>query len=99
MPDPILMTKNIAEKSLPTTPISSALAYLDHKRQIPGTALFTESDKQNWILAKHWSQHDGHYHCVFQPDNLTSQDLERAKMRAYRLWGEYLRKKRGFADM
>jgi len=61
----------------------------------PGTRLFEELDKQSRILIKDWSKYDGHYHCVFQPDNLTAEDLEKAKMRAYRLWGEFVRKKRG----
>lgn len=62
----------------------------------PGTRLFEEFDRQGRILTKDWSKYDGHYRCVFQPDNLSPQDLERAKEFAYRLWGEYLRKKRGF---
>ncbi len=61
----------------------------------PGTKLFEELDKQGRILVKDYSQYDGHYHCVFKPDNLTAQDLERAKRSAYRLWGEHIRKKRG----
>ncbi len=62
----------------------------------PGTKLFEELDKQGRILVKDWAKYDGHYHCVFQPDNLTHQDLERAKGRAYQLWGEYQRKRQGF---
>lgn len=62
----------------------------------PGTKLFEELDKQGRILVKDWSKYDGHYHCVFQPDNLTPQDLEMAKRYAYRLWEEHPRGKRGF---
>ena len=61
----------------------------------PGTKLFEELDKQGKILIKDWSKYDGHYTCVFQPDNLSPQDLEQSKRRAYQLWGEHLRKKRG----
>ncbi len=62
----------------------------------PGTRLFEELDRQGKILTRDWSRYDGHYHCVFKPDNLTPEDLGRAKSRAYHLWGEYLRRKRGF---
>ncbi|MBL7196818.1 MAG: radical SAM protein [Candidatus Omnitrophica bacterium] len=62
----------------------------------PGTKLFEELDKQGRILTKDWAKYDGHYYCVFQPDNLTPGDLEKAKRYAYRLWAKHTRKKRGF---
>jgi len=62
----------------------------------PGTRLFEELDRQGRILTKNFSKFDGHYYCVFQPDNLSPQDLEGAKRQAYRLWGDHIRKKRGF---
>jgi radical SAM superfamily enzyme YgiQ (UPF0313 family) len=61
----------------------------------PGTRLFGELDRQGKILTRDWSKYDGHYNCVFKPDNLNPEDLEEAKRKAYRLWGEYVRKKRG----
>ncbi len=61
----------------------------------PGTRLFEELDKQGRILTKDWSNYDGHYHCVFQPDNLIPRDLEKGKRRAYLLWGDHKRRKRG----
>lgn len=64
----------------------------------PGTRLFEELDSQGRILTKDWSKYDGHYHCVFKPDNLSAGDLEKAKIHAYELWSEYIRKKRGFAE-
>lgn len=63
----------------------------------PGTKLFEELDRKGHILTKDWSKYDGHGSCVFKPDNLTPEDLEKGKEKAYRLWGEYQRKKRGFA--
>ena len=61
----------------------------------PGTALFEELDRQGRILTKDFSMYDGHHSCVFQPDNLSPADLEKAKQYAYRLWADYKRKKRG----
>lgn len=61
----------------------------------PGTALFEELDKDGRILTKNFSMYDGHYSCVFQPDNLSSADLEEAKQCAYRTWADYQRGKRG----
>ena len=61
----------------------------------PGTRLFEELDRQGKILTRDWSKYDGHYNCVFKPDNLSPKDLEEAKRKAYRLWGEHVRKKRG----
>ncbi|MCF7907306.1 MAG: radical SAM protein [Candidatus Omnitrophica bacterium] len=61
----------------------------------PGTTLFEELDKKEKILTKNWSLYDGHYSCVFQPDNLSLGDLEESKQHAYRLWLDYQRKKRG----
>ncbi|MFH1519734.1 MAG: radical SAM protein [Candidatus Omnitrophota bacterium] len=61
----------------------------------PGTALFEALDKSGRILTKDFSRYDGHYSCVFQPDNLSPADLEEAKQHAYRLWADHQRKKRG----
>lgn len=61
----------------------------------PGTKLFEDLDKENKILTYDWSRYDGHFNCVFQPDNLRSEDLVEAKRRAYLLWGEHLRARRG----
>ena len=62
----------------------------------PGTALFRELEESNRILTKDWSKYDGHYSCVFKPDNMMPQDLEIAKRKAYQLWSDYKRRKRGF---
>jgi len=61
----------------------------------PGTKLFEELDSKKKILTKDWSKYDGHYGCVFSPDKLTVQDLEAYKKKAYLLWAEHKRKKRG----
>lgn len=61
----------------------------------PGTALFETLDKSGRILTKDFSMYDGHSSCVFQPDNLSSTDLEEAKQYAYRLWADHQRRKRG----
>lgn len=62
----------------------------------PGTALFEELDRKGRILTKDFSLYDGHYYCVFQPENMPAQALEQAKRYAYRCWADYQRKKRGF---
>lgn len=61
----------------------------------PGTPLFEELDKEGRILTRDWFLYDGNYTCVFRPDHLSPQDLKIARDRAYILWGEHLRKKRG----
>ena len=61
----------------------------------PGTTLFEELDRKGRILTKDWSLYDGHYSCVFQPDNVSSGELEEAKQYAYRIWSDYQRRKRG----
>lgn len=62
----------------------------------PGTRLFEELDKGGRILTKDFSMYDGHCSCVFQPDNLSPDDLEKAKQHAYKLWADHKRRKRGF---
>ena len=62
----------------------------------PGTRIFEELDNQGRILTKDWSKYDGHHSCVFQPHNLSAQDLEKAKNSAYAFWAESKRSKRGF---
>jgi radical SAM superfamily enzyme YgiQ (UPF0313 family) len=61
----------------------------------PGTRLFEELDKKGKILTKDWSKYDGHSSCVFDPENLSVEDLELAKRRAYHLWHDAKRRKRG----
>ncbi|MBN2120951.1 MAG: radical SAM protein [Candidatus Omnitrophica bacterium] len=63
----------------------------------PGTRLFEELDDEGKIITKNWSFYDGHYNCVFKPDNVSGSELEEAKRYAYRLWAEHKRKKRGFS--
>lgn len=62
----------------------------------PGTRLFKELDDKGMILTKDWSKYDGHSSCVFSPEGLSVKDLEVAKHRAYQLWQESKRRKRGF---
>lgn len=62
----------------------------------PGTKLYDDLDKEGRILTKNWSFYDGHYSCVFRPQNLSPKDLEEAKQYAYRVWKDFQRKKRGF---
>lgn len=62
----------------------------------PGTDLFKELELKGKILTKDWSLYDGHSSCVFQPDNLSPQDLKKAKEYAYKVYAERQRQKRGF---
>lgn len=61
----------------------------------PGTAAYLALEKEGRILTREWEKYDGHYHCVFAPKSLTSGQLVNAKIKAYRLWADHLRKKRG----
>jgi len=63
----------------------------------PGTKLFEELDREGLILTKDWSRYDGHCSCVFKPESLSIEDLEVAKRRAYHLWADAKRRKRGFS--
>lgn len=62
----------------------------------PGTVLFDQLDREGRIVTKDWSLYDGNHSCVFQPDQLSSSDLEEAKKYAYQLWLDHQRRKRGF---
>ncbi|MCK9431389.1 MAG: radical SAM protein [Candidatus Omnitrophica bacterium] len=63
----------------------------------PGTRLFEELDKAGRILTKDWSMYDGHFNCVFKPEILSAGDLAQAKRRAYHLWQDARRRKRGIS--
>ena len=47
-------------------------------------------------MTKDWSKYDGNYSCVFKPENLSAEDLEIARRKAYHLWQDAKRRKRGF---
>jgi len=61
----------------------------------PGTEYYRILDKQDAIVTKDFSSYDGHCKSVIKLKNLTPEDLELAKMKAYRIWADYLRKRRG----
>ena len=63
----------------------------------PGTKFYEVLEKRGLIISKDLSCYDGHYSCIFQPDNLSPADLEQAKQFAYRTWVDYQRRKRGFS--
>lgn len=62
----------------------------------PGTRYYENLDKQGLIVCKDLSCYDGHYKSVIKLDGLSPADLEIAKARAYKIWEEHVRKKRGF---
>jgi len=62
----------------------------------PGTEYYRILEEQNAIVTRDLSYYDGHFKSVIKLENLTPEDLELAKERAYRIWSDYLRKKRGF---
>jgi len=62
----------------------------------PGTEYYENLEKKGLIVSKDLSSYDGHYQSVIRLENLSSQDLEISKQRAYRIWADHLRKKRGF---
>jgi radical SAM superfamily enzyme YgiQ (UPF0313 family) len=63
----------------------------------PGTRIFEDLDKKGRILTKDWSMYDGHFNCVFKPEILNAGDLVQAKRRAYHLWHDHQRRKRGIS--
>lgn len=62
----------------------------------PGTEYYKILEKQGLIISKNLSYYDGHLKSVIKLENLAPRDLEMAKMKAYRVWADYLRKRRGF---
>ena len=64
---------------------------------VPGTDYYRMLDEKGLIVSKCWSDYDGNYKSVMKLNSLNSQDLEKAKRKAYVLWGEEQRKKRGFS--
>jgi anaerobic magnesium-protoporphyrin IX monomethyl ester cyclase len=62
----------------------------------PGTEYYKILEKNNSIVIRDLSCYDGHFKSVIRLENLSPEDLELAKERAYRIWAEHLRKRRGF---
>lgn len=62
----------------------------------PGTEYYEILEKQNSIVSKYFSYYDGNFKSVIKLENLTPEDLEIAKEKAYRIWVDHLRRKRGF---
>lgn len=59
----------------------------------PGTATFSSMEKQGRLLHRDWDRYDTRQ-CVFQPRNMTPEQLENGYWRAYRdfyRWGNILR--------
>lgn len=61
----------------------------------PGTKIFEQLEKEGRILTNDWSKYDGHYNCVFKPDTLSPGEVLNAKRRAYCIWADSKRRKRG----
>jgi len=61
----------------------------------PGTEYYKILDKQNAIVEKNLSFYDGNHNSVIRLKNLKPQDLEAAKIRAYKIWADHSRKRRG----
>lgn len=62
----------------------------------PGTEYYRILEAGNFIVSKNFSAYDGHARSVIRLEDLSSEDLELAKEKAYRFWADHLRKKRGF---
>lgn len=61
----------------------------------PGTKAYEIFDKNELIVSKNFSLYDGHFKSVIKTKKLTSTDLENAKIKAYRVWLDHLRRRRG----
>lgn len=64
----------------------------------PGTQYYDALDKQGLIVSKDFSCYDGHFKSVIKLDNLSPEDLEAAKHKAYLIWGEHLKRNRKLKD-
>ncbi len=62
----------------------------------PGTNLYSDLEKEGRILTKDWSLYDGHNSCVFKPERVSPEQILEAKRRAYKIWADCLRRKRGW---
>lgn len=52
----------------------------------PGTTYFKDADKKNLISTKDWSDFDGNYSSVVRTEELSSDDLRKARENADRIW-------------
>jgi anaerobic magnesium-protoporphyrin IX monomethyl ester cyclase len=61
----------------------------------PGTEYYRILEKQNAIVTRDLSRYDGHCKSVIKLETLTPEELQHAKERAYRIWSDHVRKRRG----
>ncbi len=59
----------------------------------PGTEYYNELDAKGYITSKDWSEYNGASKSVIRTDNLSPQDLERARLAALREWKRHVRRK------
>lgn len=60
----------------------------------PGTKFYEQMDKRGYILTKDLEKFDGNHSSVIRTENLSAQDLEKAKKRAYAQWSKHYQLKR-----
>jgi radical SAM superfamily enzyme YgiQ (UPF0313 family) len=84
--------KKTIERGLKLDPDSVQFSILT---PFPGTSLFQQLDSCGKILTYDWARYDGNSQCVFESENIKSEELLEARKHAYLLWGDYQRQKRG----
>ncbi|TAM35490.1 radical SAM protein, partial [bacterium] len=62
----------------------------------PGTKYYDVLKEKGLIVSNDHSSYDGNLKCVVKTQTLEPSDLENYKQRAYNIWFEHIRKKRGF---
>jgi len=61
----------------------------------PGTKYYNVLNEKGAIVSQDFSSYDGNFKSVIEFKNLSSRDLAIAKVKADRVWRDYLRKRRG----
>ncbi len=86
--------KKTIERGLKLDPDSVQFSVLT---PFPGTRLFEQLASCGKILTYDWARYDGNSQCVFKSTGIKPEELLAAQKEAYLIWGDYQRKRRGFA--
>lgn len=62
----------------------------------PETEFFSAMEREGKIISRNWSEYDGNSAGVVQASALTAEQLIGAQAKAYRVWTDHCRRRRGF---